>query len=132
MGSTFQWLIALRYLKRREPLSWGYHWLTGLIALLLALSFGASIYINSDTSRWASDFRANYGGVLDKVKLGLLLAFVLIQVYLLVSRWLTLFTSISVYGLFLGSGALVIVLSVMSGFEHDLRRKIMGQSAHVT
>jgi lipoprotein-releasing system permease protein len=131
MKSTFQYLVALRYLKRREPLSWGYHWLTGVIGVCLALAFALSFYVNHDTSRWASDFRADYGGILDKVKLGLLVSFVLIQVYLLVSRWLTLFTSISVYGLFLGSGALVIVLSVMSGFEHDLRRKIMGQSAHV-
>ncbi len=131
MGSTFQWLIALRYLKRREPLSWGYHWMTGLIAVCLAAAFGFSFYINNETSRWASDFRGDWGGVLDKVKLGLLVGFVLIQTYLLIGRWLTLFTTISVYGLFLGSGALVIVLSVMSGFEHDLRRKIMGANAHV-
>jgi lipoprotein-releasing system permease protein len=65
------------------------------------------------------------------VRLGAVVGFVLIEAFILMVRRLTIFTTISTYGLFLGSGALVIVLSVMSGFEHDLRRKILGANAHV-
>ena len=43
----------------------------------------------------------------------------------------TVFTAISIFGVFLGTGAPVIVLSVMSGFESDLKRKILGTKADV-
>ncbi len=43
----------------------------------------------------------------------------------------TFFTTVSVAGVAIGSMALVIVLSVMSGFELDLRDKILGSNAHV-
>lgn len=41
-------------------------------------------------------------------------------------------TVISILGIFLGVAALIIVLSVMSGFEAELRNKILGINAHVT
>src|SRR5207302_3641788 len=34
-------------------------------------------------------------------------------------------------GVFIGTAALVCVLSVMSGFESDLRQKILGSNAHI-
>jgi lipoprotein-releasing system permease protein len=43
----------------------------------------------------------------------------------------SIFTTISSFGVFLGTAALVIVLSVMNGFEADLRKKILGSNAHV-
>lgn len=42
-----------------------------------------------------------------------------------------LFTTISIFGVFLGVTALIVVLSVMSGFESDLREKILGNNAHI-
>jgi len=51
---------------------------------------------------------------------------------LLFFRYLfTFFTTVSVAGVFVGSMALVVVLSVMSGFENDLREKILGSNAHI-
>ncbi len=44
---------------------------------------------------------------------------------------ISLNTIISIGGVTLGVMALVIVLSVMSGFHEDLRRKILGVNAHV-
>ena len=41
------------------------------------------------------------------------------------------FTTVSVGGVFIGTAALVAVLSVMSGFESDLREKILGSNAHI-
>jgi lipoprotein-releasing system permease protein len=68
--------------------------------------------------------------------------FLLVGVGLLALGWLTavlgairylftFFTTVSIAGVTIGSMALVIVLSVMSGFEIDLRNKILGSNAHV-
>jgi lipoprotein-releasing system permease protein len=43
----------------------------------------------------------------------------------------SIFTTISMYGVFLGTWALVVALSVMNGFEVDLQQKILGSNAHV-
>ncbi len=41
------------------------------------------------------------------------------------------FTTVPIVGVWIGSAALIIVLSVMSGFETDLRQKILGSNAHI-
>jgi lipoprotein-releasing system permease protein len=46
-------------------------------------------------------------------------------------RFISLITWISVGGVALGVTALVVVLSVMTGFEEDLRDKILGANAHL-
>jgi lipoprotein-releasing system permease protein len=43
----------------------------------------------------------------------------------------TVFTAISVFGVFLGTAAPILALSVMSGFEADLKGKIRGAKADV-
>jgi lipoprotein-releasing system permease protein len=43
----------------------------------------------------------------------------------------TVFTAISVFGVFLGTGAPIIALSVMSGFEADLKSKIRATKADI-
>jgi lipoprotein-releasing system permease protein len=43
----------------------------------------------------------------------------------------TFFTTVPLVGVWIGTGALVIVLSVMSGFESDLREKFVGANAHI-
>ena len=45
--------------------------------------------------------------------------------------FLSFFTTVSVGGVWIGTGALVCVLSVMGGFEADLREKILGSNAHI-
>ena len=46
--------------------------------------------------------------------------------------FVSIITLISVIGVALGVAVLIIVISVMSGFDHDLREKILGFSAHLT
>ena len=46
--------------------------------------------------------------------------------------FVSIITLISVLGVALGVAVLIIVISVMSGFDHDLREKILGFNAHVT
>ena len=127
----FQWLVALRYLRMRESRSPRIHVITAVLLALVALSVAASWFIDHATQPWAIDFRIAHPMVLRLVKLAVIILFVLVEVFILLVRRLTIFTTISTYGLFLGSGALVIVLSVMSGFEGDLRHKILGTNAHI-
>jgi len=46
--------------------------------------------------------------------------------------FVSIITLISVIGVALGVAVLIIVISVMSGFDHDLREKILGFTAHLT
>ena len=43
----------------------------------------------------------------------------------------TFFTTVPIGGVWIGTSALVCVLSVMGGFESDLREKILGSNAHI-
>jgi len=49
----------------------------------------------------------------------------------LVRMFFTFYSTVSIVGLSIGGAALVVVLSVMNGFESDLRAKILGSNAHV-
>src|SRR5580704_9408218 len=46
--------------------------------------------------------------------------------------FVSIITLISILGVALGVAVLIIVISVMSGFDHDLRDKILGFQAHLT
>ena len=46
--------------------------------------------------------------------------------------FVSIITLISIIGVALGVAVRIIVISVMSGFDHDLREKILGFSPHVT
>lgn len=45
--------------------------------------------------------------------------------------FVSIITFISVFGIFLGVAALIVVLAVMNGFEEDLRSKILGIRSHI-
>ena len=45
--------------------------------------------------------------------------------------FVSIITLISIFGIFLGVAALIIVLAVMNGFEEDLRTKILGIRSHI-
>jgi lipoprotein-releasing system permease protein len=46
--------------------------------------------------------------------------------------FVSVITLISVLGVMLGVAVLIIVISVMSGFDHDLKEKVFGFQAHIT
>ena len=46
--------------------------------------------------------------------------------------FVSVITLISVIGVMLGVAVLIIVISVMTGFDQQLREKIFGFSAHIT
>src|SRR5208283_3662953 len=45
--------------------------------------------------------------------------------------FVSIITFISIIGVALGVAVLIIVISVMSGFDHDLREKILGFNSHL-
>ena len=45
--------------------------------------------------------------------------------------FVSIITLISIIGVALGVAVLIIVISVMSGFDHDLRAKILGFNSHL-
>ena len=45
--------------------------------------------------------------------------------------YFTFFTTVPIGGVWIGTSARVVVLSVMGGFESDLRQKILGSNAHI-
>ncbi len=47
-------------------------------------------------------------------------------------RFISLIAVLSIGGVALGVMALLLVLSVMSGFDHDLKEKLVGANAHLT
>ncbi|HEY2745550.1 MAG TPA: FtsX-like permease family protein, partial [Polyangia bacterium] len=80
--------------------------------------------------RWL-DWRARYLPLFQGSKVGLMVLFTVVLYVTVLIRRLTIFTTINIAGLFLASAAMVIVLSIMSGFENDLKRKILGNNAHI-
>src|SRR5471030_2652087 len=46
--------------------------------------------------------------------------------------FVSIITLISIVGVALGVAVLIIVISVMSGFDQDLRGKILGYKSHIT
>jgi len=54
-----------------------------------------------------------------------------ILVFVAFRRYYSVFATVASFGVFLGTSALVLVTSVMNGFEIDLRDKIIGARAHV-
>ncbi len=62
--------------------------------------------------------------------IGALLAF-LAGFFGTLRAYFTFFTTVPIGGVWIGTTALVIVLAVMSGFESDLRDKILGSNAHI-
>jgi lipoprotein-releasing system permease protein len=129
--SSFTWLVALRYLRRQLPLSNRVHIVTVTLLGCFALTFAASYALDHIETPWAAELRFQAATALRAITMIVGAAVALIVLFIVLIQRLTIFTTISTYGLFLGSGAMVIALSVMSGFESDLRHKILGTNAHV-
>ena len=88
-------------------------------------------YSTAETLRPASgiEFRTPVVVIIPAALGGVLL---LLSLLLLGIRYMfTFFTTVSIGGVAIGTMALVITLSVMSGFESDLREKILGSNAHI-
>jgi lipoprotein-releasing system permease protein len=134
----FEWMVAWRHL--RDPDRQTHRTLaTGLAfvvlgALALAVSAIASRYAHPHTFAPGEWLEARPVVWLEHVKTGGVVAIILGLMLALLGGLFasfTVFAAVSIYGVFLGTGAPIIALSVMSGFENDLKTKIRSTKADV-
>ncbi len=132
MRKSFEWLVAWKYLRDRERANWSV-FAVGLVLLFAGGGFAVMTWLLPGPDV-APDLSA---GGLHISHLTFYLAVGLMGLGLLVTLFgsclaaFNLFTTISIFGVFLGVTALIVVLSVMSGFESDLKEKILGNNAHI-
>jgi len=139
-ASGFEWFVAWRHLReepsRRSPrtrivglvlLAVGGGWQVlarfGPAAIDRLLHIGPWLEMRAEGLPYLDWLK---GAAMGAIGLGLLLT---ILGALFAS--FTVFTAISIFGVFLGTGAPIIALSVMSGFEADLKSKIRATKADV-
>lgn len=130
--SNFELFVAWRYLRERGSRAGRWTMVTGLLFFVAAgvlwwLLRGFAHLHPFELSERQLNLKMFYQwGSLAALVLG-----VLVLVFGFFHSLQSIFTTISTYGVFLGTAALVIVLSVMGGFEADLKKKILGSNAHI-
>jgi len=138
MRAGFEWLVAWRHLrdadnKSHRTLVTGVLLLVvGLVAKLAAEQAPTLLGLHAVApGEWREARAAEWVGyVAFGSRVGMGLGGIVILLGLLFSVF-TVFTALSVFGVFLGTAAPVIALSVMSGFENDLKTKIRSTKADV-
>jgi lipoprotein-releasing system permease protein len=133
MKSRFQTFVALRYLLADPPhvsklalgmaaasflkyLTW-----TAVIALFMTAP---------DPKALIDKSTPHYGDYVMTANVSLGVAFFWLYVAGVRSLF-TFYSTVSIVGVSIGAAALVLVLSIMNGFESDLRSKILGSNAHI-
>jgi lipoprotein-releasing system permease protein len=133
-GRGFEWFVAWRHLRdpqrrTRRTLFIG----LSLVALGL-IALGVSAWYGRHYQPQLGFFRGRPPLLVDYLHQGGIIAIILggVVSYLgILFASFTVFTAISIFGVFLGTAAPIIALSVMSGFEADLKGKIRGAKADI-
>jgi lipoprotein-releasing system permease protein len=131
MGPGFEWFVAWRHLRDPERRS-----RAAVSALVVGLSL---LMISAAVLIWLHYFPPRPSARLlraqvENLRLGAVIGVAsggLIAFIGGLRASFTLFTTISIFGVFLGTAAPILALSVMSGFEMDLKGKIRGAKADV-
>lgn len=131
-ASNFELFVAWRYLRERGSRAGRWTMVTGLLFFAVAgvlwwLLRGFAHLHPFELSEHQLSLKMLY----QWGSLGALVLGALVLVFGFFHSLQSIFTTISTYGVFLGTAALVIVLSVMGGFEADLKKKILGSNAHI-
>jgi len=129
--NTVPFMLALRYLKAAAPRSMSIYLVPLVLLLFMGLLYGADAAALHSTNQRVLGFHAEWARAIGNAKWIGWLVLVIVGTFVATLRRLTIFTTMSTYGMFIGTAALVIVLSVMSGFEADIKGKILGTHAHV-
>jgi lipoprotein-releasing system permease protein len=132
----FEWFVAWRHLRDPERRSRRAVALkVGLIILALSAILLAAIKIHGIPMRDPNGFFTArpdpfYEWLSIGAVIGIIVGYIISLLGALLSSF-TLFTAFSVFGVFLGTAAPILALSVMSGFEADLKGKIRGTKTDV-
>jgi lipoprotein-releasing system permease protein len=134
LGPGFEWFVAWRHMRDPERRS-RRALAIGLAIVLLSAAVLAAVKLFGQPARGPSGLllpsaslvweRLWTGGII-----GIIAGGVVSFLGLLFASF-TVFTAISIFGVFLGTAAPILALSVMSGFEVDLKGKIRGAKADV-
>ena len=128
----YHWFVAWRYLMAK-PRRWSRALLYGsaLFALAGMVLFVIGYFVLEPVDPKVPMSGSPHRQTILLVSVGAVAMAELWLAMAFIRRWFTFFTTVSIAGCGLGVMALVIVLSVMSGFETDLREKILGFNAHL-
>jgi lipoprotein-releasing system permease protein len=135
-GLGFEWFVAWRHLRDPERRS------RRAIALkiglgIVALALADLVYLKVHGTPMRDPhgfFTARPEPLYEWLRIGGVIALIVGGIVTFLGTLLasfTVFTAISVFGVFLGTAAPILALSVMSGFEADLKGKIRGAKADV-
>lgn len=107
--------IARRYLFRRHTASWE----RALTAVALLAMIAVEIYYFFGTPQ-------------PDAKLGMLaLVMPVVSAICVLNNFLSVFSTVAVMGVMLGVAALTVVMAVTSGFQAEIRDRVIGLNAHV-
>jgi lipoprotein-releasing system permease protein len=134
-GRAFEWFVAWRHLRDPERRSYRMLIIGGSL-MLLAVAAGVAAEIVSGRMFGSEGFlRLRSSMIADGVRTAALVvgAVGILVVFfgLLRAVSFSVFTSISIVGVWAGTYLPIVTLSVMSGFETDLKTKIRGAKADV-
>ena len=130
----FRSFVAWRYLMARHRRVSRLALVVAFLALFIGISgllLDHLIVVKTGPFDLETDTMQDVAKVVTGVKIG---GFVLLLFAVVIGglRYVfSFFTTVPLVGVWIGTGALVCVLSVMSGFESDLRTKILGSNAHI-
>jgi lipoprotein-releasing system permease protein len=136
----FEWFVAWRHLRDPERRSWRLLAFGVALSVLAGLALGVVAVATRHhhaalraASGWApSSLGTAYVLATTKTVASVALAVGGLLTFLgALFAAFTVFTAISIFGVFLGTAAPIIALSVMSGFEADLKTKIRATKADV-
>jgi lipoprotein-releasing system permease protein len=136
LAPGFEWFVAWRHLRDPERRS-RRTLVIGLSALVIGAACLALVYLRPQWlghGRSPAELLAHPTVLMENLKTagmvaaGVGLVFTILGVLF---AFFTVFTAFSIFGVFLGTGAPIIALSVMSGFEADLKSKIRATKADV-
>ncbi len=127
VGAIVMWLPTLRAMQAAELLGFGTATayfaavlFAGGLILLLALTLGGALgylFFGDGRASFTFSFESFIGRRFLMAKRG--------------SHVVSLITVISIFAVMVGTGGMIVVMSVMNGFSSDLRSKIMGTNAHL-
>ncbi|MDZ4696073.1 MAG: FtsX-like permease family protein [Deltaproteobacteria bacterium] len=135
----FEWFVAWRHLRGPDR---GRQWTLKVGFLLIVLAVVGRVAVHyagkrhglgamTDFPSFASFGRPRWIGHLETAS-AVAAGLGFLSLYLgLMFRYFTVFTAFSIFGVFLGTAAPILALSVMSGFEADLKGKMRGSKADI-
>jgi hypothetical protein len=135
---ALEWRIAWRHLRAGERAPRWVNVLTIVAVFVLCIGLGFALYAASLGPEALEGEQLLSAGITTPYQRyygvfggGSMAAATMLMVFALYARFFNLLSTIITMSVLLGCMALVVVLSLMTGLEADLRDKILAQKAHI-